>query len=448
MPISDFKSVDAIHDGKKLRGIYSREIGTFEVKKGAVKITVPEHEYSFDFTVGGKRYRSIFGRESEHGKIGATGKWESTAVEDAVNALVRFRENATTGTGPTSIKEELELARKEAEERKRKESQNKTVEDLVKLFLEDIAISAPDIKSNKPRTIKEYRLNLYRDVVPAIGKIKAKDIERRDIAEIIEKIVKRKKITQANRTLAACSRLFNWALAKDLVSYNPCARLVKYTEKARERSLTEPEKKEVSTEKPQHGEIKALWEALTKRNRDTEARILLLCLLTGARSGEICRMKWEDIDDDNWWTVHRDEIKTDVTLEVYMTSTALGIIGPKKEGLRGYVFPMATNKKRPTPVDRLSKYVREENEYFGLPKWQPRDLRRTFTTLSKGQGFSDLIVNLAQARRDRDGTVIGKHYDTRRYYAELRQLFETVEREILRVTGQRIEPGQVIKLRA
>lgn len=84
--------------------------------------------------------------------------------------------------------------------------------------------------------------------------------------------------------------------------------------------------------------------------------------------------------------------------------------------------------------DRLSKYVREYHQYFGLEPWQPRDLRRTFTTLAKGFCFSDLIINKAQARKD--SSVIRMHYDKRRYYEELRQLFETVEREVLRIIGQ------------
>lgn len=119
MPIVNTKSVIAMHNGKPVRGIYRQEIGTFEAQKGVVKIVVTEYEYSFDFTVNGKRYRSVFGRESEFGKIGATGKWESQALEAAVTALVRFKANAKNGTGPTSISEENKIA---ADEQEMKES--------------------------------------------------------------------------------------------------------------------------------------------------------------------------------------------------------------------------------------------------------------------------------------------------------------------------------------
>ncbi len=439
----DLKSVEALHDGKPIRGIYRRGTGTFAVRKGAVTMHFPEYEYWLNFSVAGKRYRSVFGRESEYGKVGASGKWESTAVEEATKALYRFKENASNGNGPISIKEEQQLARKTAEDKLRKESRQKTVEELTELFLEDISVAKPGIKTNKPRTIKEYRQNLYRDVIPHIGKQKAKDIEREDVAEVIERIVAKGKIVQANRTLSACSRLFNWALSKGRVRYNPCAMMSKYDEKPRERVLTEPEKKEQTSEPPKHKEIKDLWAALNEFKHQVEARVLLVCILTGARPGEVCQMRWEDIDTDNWWTVHKDEIKTDVELECLLTHTAMEILGCKNDS--PYVFPLVTDTTRPLPVARLSKYVREIHGYFDLSPWQPRDLRRTFTTLAKGFEFSDLIINKAQARRD--GSVIREHYDKRRYYNELRQLFETVEREILRIIGQKTEPAKVVPLK-
>lgn len=445
MPMSDLKAVVAIHEGKTIRGIYRREVGTFEVRKGAVKLVLPEFEYTFDFTVGGKRYRSVFGKESENGRIGARGNWESAAVENAVQALVRFRTNAQTGEGPTSLKEDLELSRLAAEEQRRKERREKTVSQLVEEFLADLAVVAPNIKTKKPRTIEEYRLNLHRDVIPAIGKRKAKTIDREDIAEIINKIVRRGKIVQANRTLAACSRLFNWALSRGLVLYNPCAQMKKYEERPRERVLTEPEQKTTRAEKASHAEIKNLWEQLAADESRTESRILRLCILTGARPGEVCKMRWEEIDDAHWWTVKAEETKTGVELECFLTPTALAIIGEKEKGQTGYVFPMATKGERHLPEDRLSKYIREQNSYFGLTPWQPRDLRRTFTTLTKGFGFTDVIVNKAQARTDR--TVIRVHYDKRRYYEELRQLFEAVEREILRILGRAAELAKVIPLK-
>ncbi|MGE4343638.1 MAG: hypothetical protein AB7F20_05035 [Geoalkalibacter sp.] len=132
-----------------------------------------------------------------------------------------------------------------------------------------------------------------------------------------------------------------------------------------------------------------------------------------------------------------------MTLDCYLTETALGILGTKGE--TGFVFTLASDPDRALPEDRLSRFVRKQHQYFGLEKWQPRDLRRTFTTLAKGFGHSDLIINKAQARTD--SSVIRTHYDKRSYYDELRQLFEAVEREILRILGQQGKAAKVTQLR-
>lgn len=434
MSLNQVKAVEAHLDGKKVRGIYRQESGTFTVQRGAVTITVPEYIYSFDFKVAGTRYRSVFGRESEHGRIGANGKWQSTAIEAAAKSLVQYKNNAKLGSGPTSVKEEQEIARKEEERRKKAARQEKTIADLVPLFLEDIALS------NKPRTVQEYKLNLERDIIPALGAEKVKEVTREDITSVIKTIVRRKAIIQANRTISACSRLFSWALDNGQVDYNPCTRMKKYKETARNRTLTEKEKKSQIKALPKHDEIKQLWEALETINRQ-ESRILQLCIIFGSRPGEICNMKWSQIDDDNWWSVEGEDTKTGEPIDCYLSETALGIIGERNSS--EYVFPLYNDNSKPLPVDRLSRFVRN-HKYFGLKAWQPRDLRRTFTTLSKGFGFPDLIINIAQARTD--SSVLRKHYDQRRYYIDLRKLFETIEGEILRITGHERAPGRLIKL--
>lgn len=109
------------------------------------------------------------------------------------------------------------------------------------------------------------------------------------------------------------------------------------------------------------------------------------------------------------------------------------------------MFTQTSDPERAFSEDRLSRFVRKEHQYLVLEKWQPRDLRRTFTTLATGLGYSDLIINKAQARKV--SSVIRTHYDKRLYYDELRQLFEALEREILRIIGRQVEPAKVILLR-
>jgi integrase len=429
--MNGFKVIAAYDQNIPVSGIYIRKIGTFTVNKGIAPITVDQYEYAFNFRVNGRSYRSMFGKESDYGKVGADGKWQSWALEKAVEARLRFEKNAINGVRPTSVKEERELNWKAAEDKKRQEQQEKTVEELVNLFLIDISNTGPGIKTNAPRTINEHRLNLKRDVVPVIGERKAKKITRRDISAILGTIAQRGAFVQSNRTKSSCCRLFNWAVDKDWVPYNPCANMSKYVEKPRERVLTEEEPKEDTGTPPSHKEIKTLCLKLMEHRELPEARILLLCILLGSREGEICNMYWENIDNQNWLTIHPDKTKTDVELACFLTPTASDLLGAKRK--KGLIFTLKTKSDQAFSVNNLSKFVRD-NEYFGLSPWQPRDLRRTFTTLAKSFNASNFIVNLAQARKD--DSVLRKHYDKRRYYKELKELFLTIEQEILRITSQ------------
>ena len=103
----------------------------------------------------------------------------------------------------------------------------------------------------KPTTTKEYRRSVDMFIKPAIGTRKVPDIIRTDIAKLHHDL--RDKPYQANRTLGVLSVIFNqceiWGLRPD--GSNPCRHVKKYTEKRRERFLSE-------------SELKRLWETFVK----------------------------------------------------------------------------------------------------------------------------------------------------------------------------------------
>jgi Arm DNA-binding domain/Phage integrase central domain len=77
------------------------------------------------------------------------------------------------------------------------------------------------------RTWRKDALILEKDALPRFGKRKAKDINRRDIVEMLDEIVGRGAPIQANRTLEIVRKMFNWAVARDILDANPCYRVSK-----------------------------------------------------------------------------------------------------------------------------------------------------------------------------------------------------------------------------
>jgi site-specific recombinase XerD len=74
------------------------------------------------------------------------------------------------------------------------------------------------------RSWRKDLLILEKDALSRFGKRKAKDITRRDIITMLDEIVSRGAPIQANRTLEIIRKLFNWAVARDVLGANPCCR--------------------------------------------------------------------------------------------------------------------------------------------------------------------------------------------------------------------------------
>ena len=111
-----------------------------------------------------------------------------------------------------------------------------TVADLAKRF-DDEHISIR-LKSS---TAKEYRRNLRRFILPALGRLKVADVTRADIARFHHDL--RHIPYQANRNLEVVSKMFNlaelWGLRPD--GSNPRRHIKKYPEEKRERYLSPAE---------------------------------------------------------------------------------------------------------------------------------------------------------------------------------------------------------------
>ena len=124
---------------------------------------------------------------------------------------------------------------------------------------------------------------MRRNVLPHWGKLKAADITRVDVKAMMARI---EAPVLANRTLAAASAIFAWAIREDLLKANPCAKVERNEVRSRERVLSD-------------GELPRFWAAFDAAGL-VKSSALKMILLTGQRPGEVAHMRSEHIVD-GWW---------------------------------------------------------------------------------------------------------------------------------------------------
>ncbi len=158
-----------------------------------------------------------------------------------------------------------------------------TVKELAERFdREHIAVRV------KASTAGEYRRNLRRFILPALGQLTVTGISRADIAKFHHDL--RHIPYQVNRCLEVISKMFNlaemWGLRAD--GTNPRKHIRKYPEEKRERFLSAAELRRI-------GDVLREMEA---EGVELPSAILAarLLILTGCRLNEIMRLGWEHVD--------------------------------------------------------------------------------------------------------------------------------------------------------
>jgi len=284
-------------------------------------------------------------------------------------------------------KDELELVRRgidPVEEQKRREEaevhrriEGFTFEHLANQFLDEY-VKQLRSQYEVERSFKEY-------LIPEFGKIKAKELKRAAIRGYLENMAQKKPV-MANRCLAYTRKMFNWALSKDLVEYNPCAGIPRPgKENQRDRVLSE-------------GEIKAIWKALEKE-KPIMAATFQLRLLTAQRGGEVHSMRWKDIDGE-WWTIPAEFAKNGLSHRVPLSPQAVRVLDQvqkitdkqdsKAERTRSeWVFPNpARREDHIRECQKLAQRVRKES---GVD-YRAHDFRRTAASMMTGMGVPRLVV--------------------------------------------------------
>ena len=240
-------------------------------------------------------------------------------------------------------------------------------------------------KKLAPTTAKEYERQIRKYFIPAWGKRKVADIQRKQIVKLIEKLSDTAPI-MANRTLATLKKLYSYAVSVGVVEVNPAIGIEppgKETPRARVLSMEE---------------LVTMFRSLEiYKNRDT-SDMLRLIALTAQRPGEVREMHISQLKEDAdglWFELESDDTKNSEPTRIYLNDMAVQIIQGRINdlGLTHYIFPAETKSgfmRKDNLVDRVQR-IQPLMQEEGVAYFTAHDLRRSAATGLARLGYGSIV---------------------------------------------------------
>ncbi|WP_176043615.1 tyrosine-type recombinase/integrase [Burkholderia vietnamiensis] len=213
---------------------------------------------------------------------------------------------------------------------------------------------------------------LEKDVYPSIGSKPVSGVTPGDVLAICDRIKKRGAPKMALHTRNVLKRMYEYAIARQLVLHNPAqvivARFVA-TQESRDRVLSPDEIGHV---------LRAVYSSSIRRPLKLAIHLLVLTMV---RKSELIEARWSEFDlDAGIWRIPAERMKKDREHWVYLAPQAVVMLRELHENRTSqqYVFPSSRGADRPIAKSTLNQAVRAldmEVQHFVL-----HDFRRTAST--------------------------------------------------------------------
>lgn len=311
------------------------------------------------------------------------------------------------GIDPAKVKiREREQARKHADDALLMERD--TVEALARQFIEKYAKAMTRESSwrqtarllglapNPADPAKLVRSKTGGEILNQWGSRPIHQITKRDVIDLLDSIVKRGSPVTANRVLAAVRKMFNWAVAQDILAASPCRGVARPArEKTRDRKLSDEE-------------LRLVWKAADAIGYPFGAMVQLL-ILTLQRRNEVAGIHRDEVNSaERLWVVPAARVKNGEKHEVPLSDAALAILNSCPEiGEGGFYLtrygaaPASGFSKAKEQIEAKILKIQKAEALKGgenpdavvpLESWTFHDLRRSGASGFARIGGVELVV--------------------------------------------------------
>lgn len=277
------------------------------------------------------------------------------------------------------------------------------VKDAFEKFLQDIKAKC------SAKTHYEYERLFDRYIRKEIGNYRLSAVTKADIARLHH--ANKAAPYQANNILKLLSSFFSWCeeFGHRTDGINPCHRIKKFKEKARERFLSESELYNLSEAlKKYEQDHKFLKRQPHKKNTEQEENCITpyavsairLLILTGARCSEILTLQWKDVDFERR-LIRLQESKTGQKT-IYLSAPALQLLSeiPRIEE-NPFVI---CGKNEGAHLVNIKDPWRKIRKNAGLEDVRIHDLRHNFASTAVASGHHLKIIGSLLGHTDTQTT--------------------------------------------
>jgi integrase len=218
---------------------------------------------------------------------------------------------------------------------------------------------------------------LRREALPRWSNWPINAIRRQDIMELLDSIKDRGAGIQANRTKAALSKLFRFAVERGYIETSPVLMIsAPSRERPRERVLD-------------GGELAALW-AAAEQLSPAFRLWFRFHIATGQRLNETGGLRWDELDlDGGLWVLPAERSKNGKAHSVPLSDLALAQITAMPR-FGAHVF--TTSGTGPIrPGDKIKRALIAGS---GVDGWTYHDIRRTVATWLESAGYAEKEIAL------------------------------------------------------
>lgn len=289
-----------------------------------------------------------------------------------------------------------------------------TIAELIELYLAEGPATRPNKRAS---TWATEGSRLRRHVCPLLGRRPANKVTSDDVSAmqndiaagktaLTEKTGKRrgKAIVEGGRGVAAnaivcLSAMYSWAIARKILTSNPCVGVEKFARTKRVRFFSAEE-------------IKRLLDALDMLQRDgsiqeKHADVIRLLMLTGARKNEILGLKWEEVHlDRKLILLPSARSKNDDIRAIFLPAPAVELLDRQPRS-NPFVFPNALSVSG--HVVDPSRAWRRVLAVAGLANARLHDLRHNLASTAVGMNISLRLTAALLGHKSLQSTQVYAH---------------------------------------